>query len=68
MTFEKKPEGLAPYLVTSDSYSFNEVVDSACEKLMDQQIKYSIRRIQKMEEKLTDLEKELDIFLFQRDK
>ena len=45
------------------TYTFSDVVDEACEKLMERQIKYSIRRIQKMEETLLCLEKELDVFL-----
>ena len=60
MTFWNKPA------VASGISSFSEVVEKACEKLMDQQIKHSIRRIQRMEERLADLEKELDIFLFAR--
>ena len=47
----------------SGSYSFSEVVDEACKKLKNRQIKYSIQRIQKMEERLINLEKELDDFL-----
>jgi hypothetical protein len=47
----------------SAGYSFSSVVDEACEKLKDRQIKYSIRRIQEMEERLYNLEKELDDFL-----
>ncbi|MDR0503729.1 MAG: hypothetical protein LBH16_10470 [Treponema sp.] len=43
--------------------SFAEVVDEACKQLMDRQIKYSIRRISQMEERLTGLEQELDAFL-----
>jgi len=42
---------------------FSEVLNAACEKLMNQQIKYSIRRIHAMEEKLLHLERELDEFL-----
>jgi transposase len=57
MTYGKKP---AP---VSDVYTFSEVVDRACEQLMDRQIKYSIRRIQAMDERLAELEKELDDFL-----
>jgi len=53
---------------SSDIYSFSEVVDSACERLMDRQIKYSIRRIREMEERLCCLERELDDFLFQKDR
>jgi hypothetical protein len=60
MTYGKKPASV------SDVYTFNEVVDRACEQLMDRQIKYSIRRIQAMDERLAELEKELDVFLSQR--
>jgi len=49
--------------VVSNASSFSDVVNEACEKLMDRQIKYSIRRIQEMDEHLTCLEKELDEFL-----
>jgi len=52
----------------TDIDDFSDVVDSACEKLMDRQIKYSIRRIQEMEERLCELERELDDFLFQKDR
>jgi hypothetical protein len=49
-------------------FTFNELVDDACERLMDRQIKYSIRRIQEMDERLCILEKELDEFLLQDDR
>jgi len=49
-------------------YSFSDVVDETCKKLMDQQIKYSIRRIQEMDECLAGLEKELDNFLLQKNR
>ena len=49
-------------------YSFNDVVDEACGKLMDKQITYSIRRIQEMEECLAGLERELDQFLAQKNR
>ena len=42
---------------------FGEVVDKTCERLMDRQIKYSIRRLQEMENRLSSLELELDAFL-----
>jgi len=45
------------------TYSFSEIVDNACEGLMDRQIKFNIRRIQQMEDCLTLLEQELDEFL-----
>jgi len=53
---------------SSSSYSFSDVVNEACEKLMNRQIKHSIRRIQKMEERLCSLEKELDDFLLQKNR
>jgi transposase len=62
MTYGKKPASV------SDVYTFSEVVDRACEQLMDRQIKYSIRRIQVMDERLAELEKELDDFLSQRNR
>jgi hypothetical protein len=46
-----------------DVYTFSDIVDEACGKLMDKQIKYSIRRITEMEEYLANMEKELDDFL-----
>jgi hypothetical protein len=46
-----------------DVYNFSDIVDEACDKLMDKQIKYSIRRIIEMEECLTNMEMELDNFL-----
>jgi len=46
---------------------FGDVVDKACEKLMDRQIKYSIRRLQEMEDCLSSMEQELDSFLQTRD-
>ena len=46
--------------------SFSDVVGRACEKLMDKQVKYSIQRIQEMEECLAGLEKELDDFLLKK--
>ena len=62
MTLGEKPAAV------SGVSSFSEVVDEACGRLMDSQIKYSIRRIQYMEERLTGLEQELNEFLFQRDR
>jgi len=44
-------------------FTFSDVVDKACEGLAYQHIKFSIRRIQEMEERLCVLEQELDAFL-----
>ena len=54
--------GEKPVIVTKNP-SFNEVVDEACDRLMDSQVKYSIRKIQQMSDNLDELEMELDIFL-----
>ena len=47
--------------------SFSSVVDETCERLMERQIQYSIRRIQEMKDRLAALEQELDIFLITKD-
>ncbi|MCL2211510.1 MAG: hypothetical protein FWB95_06280 [Treponema sp.] len=44
-------------------YEFSEIVDKACEGLKERRIKYSIRKIQEMEERLCELERELDDFI-----
>lgn len=62
MTSGKKPVTISP------KTSFSAVVDAACNRLMDRQVRYSIRRIQDMEERLAGLERELDQFLFQNDR
>jgi hypothetical protein len=62
MTLGEKPATVSPVI------SFDDMLDEVCEKLMDRQIKYSILRIQKMEESLAALEKELDEFLFQKNR
>jgi hypothetical protein len=62
MTYGKKPASV------SEPYTFSEVVERACEQLLDRQIKYSIRRIQVMDERLAGLEKELDAFLSHRNR
>ena len=49
-----------------DVCTFTEVVDRTFDELMERQIKYSIRRIQELEDCLSGLEHELDEFLKQR--
>ena len=46
-----------------DPYTFNNIVNKACEGLMARQIKYSIRRIKDMEKRLSCMEQELEEFL-----
>lgn len=52
----------------TEIYSFSDVVDKACEGLIDRQAKYSIRRIQEMEILLSSLEQELDDFLVKKER
>jgi hypothetical protein len=51
------------HIPESGYYAFSEVVDKACEGLKDRQVKYSIRRIREMEDRLCGLERELNDFL-----
>ncbi|MDR2133486.1 MAG: hypothetical protein LBP27_00150 [Treponema sp.] len=46
--------------------SFDTVLDEACDRLMDRQIQYSIRRIHELGDRLGVLERELDEFLLQK--
>jgi hypothetical protein len=59
MTSGKKPVTISP------KTSFSAVVDEACNRLKDRQARYSIQRIQDMEDRLAGLERELDQFLLQ---
>ena len=43
--------------------TFDSLLDETCERLMDRQIKYSIRRIYEMEKRLESLERELEEFI-----
>jgi hypothetical protein len=50
-------------LTISEKITFSAVVDDACNRLQDRQVKYSIQRLQEMESRLAGLERELDVFL-----
>jgi len=65
MTFKEKSTRKPGEKTTAEAedYTFSEIVDKACESLIDRQIKYSISRIRKMETQLCNLERELDEFL-----
>jgi len=65
MTFKEKStkKSNEKIAANADPYTFSDVVDKACESLMDRKIKYSLRRIQEMENILYNLEHELDAFL-----
>ena len=56
MAFEQKP------VVLKEIPAFETVLDTACDRLREKYIQYSIRRIMEMEEELAMLEKELDEF------
>ena len=62
MDVEKRPEiliwGRDPKVP-----SFETMLDSTCERLREKHIRYSIRRIEEMDQELAALEKELDTFL-----
>ena len=75
MACEKKPEILRgdnnPRDLNSGDFdlklpSFEFVLDTACERLRDKYIQYSIRRIRELNEELMVFEKELDEFIGQR--
>jgi len=68
MTFKEKSTKKSNDKTTAfaDVYTFNDIVDRACEGLADRQIKYSIRRIQEMEDILCEVEHELTEFLKNR--
>ena len=57
MAFEKKST------VITEEQSFETVLDSACERLREKHVQYSIRRLKEMDEELEKLEKELDDFI-----
>jgi hypothetical protein len=62
MDAEKKPEVLI-WERDPKEPSFDTMLDSTCERLLEKHIRYSIRRIEEMEQELAALEKELDDFL-----
>ena len=66
MDAEKKPVVLRwnyPGDPDANEVSFEAVLDSACERLKEKHVQFSIRRIREMDEELACIEKELDVFL-----
>jgi hypothetical protein len=57
MAYEKS------YPVLTEDQAFYEALDSACERLEDKQIQYSIRRLRELGMRLEEMEKELDDFI-----
>jgi hypothetical protein len=47
--------------------SFEEVLDEACGKLRDRQVRNSVIHIREMEDRLLAMEEELEIFLLKKD-
>ncbi|MDR0315684.1 MAG: hypothetical protein LBH97_02140 [Treponema sp.] len=62
MAYGKKP------VIVSKNTSFELMVDETCERLMDQQVKYSIQQLNEMENRLNDMERELSAFLLQKNR
>ena len=56
MALEKKP-------VVLTEETFEAMLDTACERLKEKHVQYSIRRIRELDEELSKVEKELDEFL-----
>jgi len=50
------------FLLTGES-SFEEILYSACERLEEKRIQFSIRRIREMDNVLTALEQEIEEFI-----
>ena len=61
MSFGEQP------VIIHKNAAFDAVLDAACDRLMERQAEYSIRRIAEMEARLDCLERELDDFLHQKD-
>jgi len=57
MAFENKP------VTFTEETSFEAVLDTACERLYEKHIQYSLRRIKELNEVLAGIEKELNDFL-----
>jgi hypothetical protein len=52
--------------IVSKKNAFSAVVDEACDRLQDRQVRYSLKRLHEMAENLNSLERELDEFLLQK--
>jgi hypothetical protein len=49
-----------------DDASFEAVLDNACSRLWDRKVRYSLRRIQELQEILEKTERELDEMLLRK--
>jgi hypothetical protein len=50
-------------LALAEELRLETILDSACQRLQDKQVTYSIRKLQELDLRLEDLEKELDGFI-----
>lgn len=55
----KKEDNGVPSLVLSKELSFEQVLDETCDRLWDKKVRYSLRRLQEMEDTLGKMEEEL---------
>jgi len=58
MAFIKHP------IIHSEALNFDDLLDDACDRLWEKHVKYSIRRIDQLEQELNRLEKEIEEFRF----
>ncbi|MCL2180684.1 MAG: hypothetical protein FWB83_06105 [Treponema sp.] len=63
MALSEKSAASHPAGAATGLFTFSDIVDRACEGLKERQIKFSIKRIQEMEEILSSLEEELTLFI-----
>lgn len=55
------------YAAFFDTSPFEAVLDQTCERLWDRKIQHSLRVIREMEERLIELERELDVLVLLQD-
>ena len=65
-TWDLDPWDSALWDSNLEETSFELVLDEACDRLWEKHVQYTLKRISKMEKKLSMLEKELDDFLGKR--
>jgi len=59
MAYMNEPKILARDFNSTEA-SFDIVLDTACDRLWEKRVQYSIRRIKEMDEELRKIEEELD--------
>jgi hypothetical protein len=62
----KQKDGDRPAFVLSKDISLEQVLDDTCDRLWEKKVRYSLRRLQEMEDALGKMEQELnEKFLFE---